>query len=893
MGAWWDHLNCGIFIISVAGTAEGRCSWQIEQSNRELNRLLGNWEVEFYHQLHNQVLTCWQEQRVVTYFWERGNLYVKLSPDLANNQIIGSCYALHLLHRDRTTFLEQRQHFADLVSNFTDAAVVVDRRGYVVYVNPAAEQLFNRQASELEGELFGLPIVAGEKTDVDIIRKGGETTSAEMRVKETVDTDQTVYIIASLHDITERKKVEESLRVRERAIAASSNGIVITDALQPDNPIIYVNPAFERITGYRAEEVIGRNCRFLQGNDTQQPQLAVLRSAIKEGKECHVVLSNYRKDGQQFWNDLYIAPVFNERGELSNFVGVQTDITQQIEAERELRASEERLRTILLSMKQGVTCSDRHGYFQIFNPQMEELTGYSKAEANASRDFMRLLYPDYRDYQQAMQRLHELEYRRFLSGESRIRRKNGEFRDVEVSSILMQYAGQDMYLSVYYDVTERKKAEAQLRQQNELQRLLSNITLKIQREINIDQILHVAVTETRILLNTDRVGIYKFDADWNGEFIVESARSPELSILHRTINDSCFREQYLEKYRQGRISTIEDVERSTQIMDCHRELLREYDVKANVVSPIVCKNRLWGLLIAHQCSAPRQWQEFEIEMIGQISNHVAIALQQAEMNQYLEAQVRERTQQLEESLAELERALAREKELGELKSRFISMASHEFRTPLATIQAASDLLKNYGDKMSPEKRRERFEKIQQEVKKMTELLEEVLIVGKASAGKLRKRPVALDVPQFVQECLETITPLITAKHTLVVENHWQATEEFWADPYLLQQAVTNLLINALKYSPNGGQVTLTVNGNAQELTLAVADQGIGIPATELPHIFDSFYRAKNVGNISGTGLGLAIAQAAVEQHNGTIEVDSTEGRGTTFIIHIPNQRQKP
>jgi PAS domain S-box-containing protein len=895
MGAWWDHLNCGVFIISVAPTSTDKYSWQICHANQELNRLIANREAEFYHQLHHQIATCWSEQRAVTHRlqWGKADLHIKLSPDIEKKEIIGSCYAVYPASENGTNSGQSKRRFSDLVSDFTDAVVIVDGQGYVVYVNPAAEQLFNRKAEELEGELFGLPIVVGEKTDVDIIRKGGQTTSAEMRVKETVGSDQTVYVIASLHEITERKKVEESLRIRERAIAASSNGIVITDALQPDNPIIYVNPAFERITGYKAEEVIGRNCRFLQRHDTQQPQLEILRSALKEGRECHVVLSNYRKDGQQFWNDLYVAPVFNERGELSNFVGVQTDITQQIEAERELRASEERLRTILLSMKQGVTFSDRRGYFQIFNPQMEELTGYSKAEANACGDFMRLLYPDYKDYQQGMQRLHELEYRRFISVESRIRRKNGEFRDVEVSSLLIQYAGQDMYLSVYYDVTERKKAEAKLRQQNELQRLLQNITLKIQREINIDQILHVAVTESRILLNADRVGIYKFDADWNGEFIVESVRTPELSILQRAINDSCFRDHYLEKYRQGHISSIDDVAHSTQIADCHRELLQQFDVQANVVSPIVCKSKLWGLLIAHQCSAPRQWQDFEIEMLGQISNHVAIALQQAEMNQYLEAQVRERTQQLENSLAELERALMREKELGELKSRFISMTSHEFRTPLATIQAASDLLKKYGDKMTPEKRRERLDKIQQEVKKMTELLEEVLTIGKASAGKLTKQPVPLDVNQLVRECLEGVNHLVSAKHTLVVENHWQSIEEFWADPHLLQQAVTNLLSNALKYSPQGGRITLTVGGNGQELTIAIADQGIGIPEAELPHIFESFYRANNVGNISGTGLGLAIAQAAVEQHSGRIEVHSVEGEGTTFTIHIPNQRQCP
>ncbi len=133
-------------------------------------------------------------------------------------------------------------------------------------------------------------------------------------------------------------------RLLESAVEASSNGILIADPNLPDMPIVYVNPAFERITGYSLEEVLGYNCRFLQGSDRDQPDLAELRSALREGRECRVVLRNYRKDGTPFWNELYISPVYGEDGRITSFVGVQNDVTERYRAEEALREGEELLR---------------------------------------------------------------------------------------------------------------------------------------------------------------------------------------------------------------------------------------------------------------------------------------------------------------------------------------------------------------------------------------------------------------------------------------------------------------------------------------------------------------------------------------------------------------------
>jgi PAS domain S-box-containing protein len=134
----------------------------------------------------------------------------------------------------------------------------------------------------------------------------------------------------------ERQRLQETLHLQERAIAASSNGIVITDARQPDNPVIYVNPAFERITSYSAAEALGRNCRFLQGGENDQPGLKTLREALANGQGCAVETINRRKDGQQYWNQLSISPIYDPQGQLTHFVGIQTDVSDRKNAEAQL-----------------------------------------------------------------------------------------------------------------------------------------------------------------------------------------------------------------------------------------------------------------------------------------------------------------------------------------------------------------------------------------------------------------------------------------------------------------------------------------------------------------------------------------------------------------------------
>jgi signal transduction histidine kinase len=241
---------------------------------------------------------------------------------------------------------------------------------------------------------------------------------------------------------------------------------------------------------------------------------------------------------------------------------------------------------------------------------------------------------------------------------------------------------------------------------------------------------------------------------------------------------------------------------------------------------------------------------------------------------------------------ELRKALAKEKELAELKSHFVSMASHEFRTPLTTILAASDSLKRYGPRMTPTQQIERVDKIQAQVRHMTDLLEDVLVIGREESGKLRCVPEQLDIQALCNQLVQEVQATAAATHRLVLSGTF-SRRDVMMDPKLLRQILGNLLTNAVKYSPAGGTVEIDVTADARVARFAVRDHGIGIAPEDRDRLFEPFHRGANVGAIAGSGLGLAITKKAVELHGGAIAVDSMPGQGTKFVVTLPTDGRVP
>ena len=271
-----------------------------------------------------------------------------------------------------------------------------------------------------------------------------------------------------------------------------------------------------------------------------------------------------------------------------------------------------------------------------------------------------------------------------------------------------------------------------------------------------------------------------------------------------------------------------------------------------------------------------------------IDDLVYLPIQKVELQTRLRMLLRSRFYSLKLKVAqnELQEALSREKELNQLKSRFVSMVSHEFRNPLNGISGMTQILKAYGDKLSTEKKAEVFAGLQRNVNKMTELLDDVLIISRKDLGKLQFKPTSVDLETFCRGLISNVQ-MACDRHQQIDFIYQPEVREFILDGKLLHHILTNLLLNACKYSPQDTPVEMKVSCSPSTIEIEIRDRGIGIPTEDLPNLFDVFYRASNSEGYQGTGLGLAIVKEYVELHQGKITVDSKLDMGTTFTVIIP------
>ncbi|WP_233258593.1 PAS domain S-box protein [[Phormidium] sp. ETS-05] len=407
--------------------------------------------------------------------------------------------AVAQLQAEITRRRDSEERFRNLVETSSDWVWEVDATGTYTYCSPKVREILGYEPEEIigktpfdimpppearrVGEIFGQ--IAAAKAPFSCLENSNYHKEGHLVVLETsgvpiFGADGSFRGYRGMdRDVTERHRVEEILRLQQRALAECSNGIVITDPRQPDNPIIHVNRAFERMTGYTAAEVVGRNCRFLEGKERGQLSLGELRSAIREGRECRVILRNYRKDGTPFWNQLSISPIYDSQGNITHFLGVQNDITQMKQTEDALRLSQEKLKHLLVSSPAVIYSAKTSGDWgaTFMSENVLSLTGY-QAESfltNSEFWFSRIHPEDAPTVRAQMSRLletgsHNIEYR--------WQHQNGSYiwiRD-EMRLVRDQEGNVLEIVGFWTDISDRKEAEAALAEaRNQLQAVLDAV----------------------------------------------------------------------------------------------------------------------------------------------------------------------------------------------------------------------------------------------------------------------------------------------------------------------------------------------------------------------------------------------------------------------------------
>lgn len=443
----------------------------------------------------------------------------------------------------------------------------------------------------------------------------------------------------------------------------------------------------------------------------------------------------------------------------------------------------------------------------------------------------------------------------------------------------------------------------------EFPEILANIALRIRKSLHIEDILKTTVAEVRQWLSADRVIIYRFTENWSGIVEVEAVNDCQWSILGRLITDPCLKQSWLEPYRNGKITTIEDIN-NQDITPCHGEFLEQYQVKANLVVPILLTldrqdnssptTELWGLLIAHECSRTRKWQPTEIDFLQQLATQVAIAIQQAilfeqlqQTNQALEQtkanlekRVSDRTAELEianRQLLKLNQELTRSNQ--ELE-QFGYIVSHDLREPLRMVTSFTQLLsKRYADRLDRE-----ADKIigfaVDGATRMEELINDVLVYSRV--GSQGKKFESLNSEELLDRALSNLQLAIQEVNAQITR---EPLPNVMGDKTQLVQVWQNLVANALKY--HGEESPIVHIGATAELgqwLFWVKDNGIGIDPKYGDRIFQIFQRLHIRQEYPGTGTGLAICHKIIERHGGKIWVESELGQGATFYFTLPSAR---
>ena len=445
--------------------------------------------------------------------------------------------------------------------------------------------------------------------------------------------------------------------------------------------------------------------------------------------------------------------------------------------------------------------------------------------------------------------------------------------------------------------------------QLEQKRIIEQIEIQISQNLNLSEIIQSALDRSCSFLGLDRLLIYQVDIPIKlnhsnfettptaNAITYESKKSADGASVLYYQDEVCWQRSLLckNKYHQGFCLVVDDIEAS-HLDSCLKSAMAKLQVRSKVVTPINVRNKLWGLIIAHQCRESRKWQHQDVQFLRQIAEYMAIAIynhqsyqQLQQQKQLLEQQVKTQAQQIRDALIAAEAA-------SKSKHDFLGSMSHELRTPLTCVIGLSSTLLQWTSarergSLSPEKQQEYLHLIQQSGKHLLGLINNILEFSDVESGKhlLNIQQVSLtNLVKYSIQLLEenAIANKITLRHEIRIELEQDCLV---ADEARIREVLFHIVNNGIKFTPEGGEVILRAWREKHQVVFQIEDTGIGIAPSEVPLLFEKF---KQIGEMrqrihGGTGLGLALSKKLIELHGGTIEVESALGQGSIFTIYLP------
>ncbi len=761
-----------------------------------------------------------------------------------------------------------------LANNITDVIWIMDLAGNFTYVSPSAVCIFGYSVKDLsslkvkdvltedsynnhmkslserlEREKRG-EITSFSTFVLQNIKKNGQIIWVEVIVSPLRDENNRIYsLLGVTRDITGRILVEDKLNKLSVAVEQSPTSIVITGL---DGSIEYVNATFSKLTGYSIEEALGKDPKILQSGQTPRSVYDSLWKTIMAGKIWQGEFVNQKKNGELYWENATIAPIKDNQGQITNFVAIKENITSKKSSEQDFLKSQERYKLLSDISLEGIIIYE-NGKISDINQSLTKVTGFSRKELIGLEQVNKLFTPE--SIKIISEKLNT-EYS--LPFEIEGIKKNGDIYPAEMEIRQLKYKGRDLRISALRDISYRKRVDDVLRSSLKLTELL---------EDNTEQQIIDWGLEEAVRLSDSQIGFFHYVNDdqetitlqtWSKNTL-KNCKVPEIT-LHYPISEAGTWVECFHTRKPVVHNDYESLRHKHGLPEGHFPLYRYISL------PVIEGDKV--KIIFGVGNKDVNYSQFDVDVLSLFAKTVWIVLQ------------RKRTE-------------LKLREANDTKAKFLSIISHDLRSPISSIGSLTEMIIDNEEMLSNSEIIELIKVINQTSKTSYEQLENMLTWSRAQTSNLEFKPEIIDIKPFLIK-FASENEYLCLKKNIELKVNIESEISVFADKNMLVSIIMNLLNNAIKFTPENGKVTINLKSTDNNFaTISIIDNGVGIDSKRIKHLFSLQKSSSTFGtnNEKGSGLGLLLSKEFIEKNGGIINVESELGNGSVFSFTLPIAKQ--